>query len=79
MRSLVSENPKQWDQALQQVEFVYNDSPNKSTGLNPFQILYGMRPRGIYDLRDLGKLEIMSADLEDFSTTMWSLHEQVKR
>jgi hypothetical protein len=31
LRSLVSENPKQWDQVLAQVEFAYNDSPNRST------------------------------------------------
>ena len=58
MRSLVSENPKQWDQALPQAKFVYNDSPNRTIGLTPFYIMYGMDPRDIYELRDLGKVEI---------------------
>jgi hypothetical protein len=31
LRSLVNENPEQWDQVLAQVEFAYNDSPNRST------------------------------------------------
>ena len=31
LRRFVSEHSKQWDQALPQVEFTYNDSPNKST------------------------------------------------
>ena len=31
LRSLVHQNPKQWDLALAQVEFAYNDRPNRST------------------------------------------------
>ena len=47
-------------------------------GYSPFHILYGMHPRGIIELRDLGKLERRSADEEDFAQTMSDLHEQVK-
>lgn len=36
LRSLVSDHPKQWDLALPQVEFAYNDSPNRSKILSPF-------------------------------------------
>jgi hypothetical protein len=36
LKRLVSEHPKQWDQALTQVEFSYNDSSNRSIGLSPF-------------------------------------------
>ena len=36
LRSLVSEHKKQWDQALPQAKFTYNDSRNKSTRLSPF-------------------------------------------
>ena len=57
LRSLIGENPKQWDRVLAQAEFAYNDLPNRSTGLSPFQILYGMHPRGVYELHDLGQLE----------------------
>jgi hypothetical protein len=53
LRSLVTEHHNQWDQILPQVEFAYNDSPNKRTGKSPFQILYGMQPRGVSELRDL--------------------------
>ena len=35
-------------------EFVlYNDK--RRTGLGPFQIVYGIHPRGVNELRDLGK------------------------
>ena len=36
LRSLVYENLKQWDLALAQYEFAYNDSPNMSTCMGPF-------------------------------------------
>jgi hypothetical protein len=54
LRSLVTKHHNQWDQIMPQEEFAYNDSPNRSTGKSPFQILYGMQPRGVSELRDLG-------------------------
>lgn len=53
LQSLVRENSRMWDRVLAQAEFAYNDSPNRNTGFNPFQILYGMHPRGVHELRDL--------------------------
>ena len=79
LRSLVGDRRKQWDPMLAQYEFSYNDSPNRSTGKSPFQIVYGMHPRGICELRDLGNLEHRSADGEDFSIAMSELHEKVKK
>ena len=67
-----------WDRVLAQAEFAYNDSPNRSTGYSPFQVLYGMHPRGVHELRSLGNLEKRSADGEDFAQAMSDLHEQVK-
>ena len=67
LRSLVSEHPKQWDQAPPQAQFAYNDSPNRSTRLSLFQIVYGMQSRGIYELRNLGKIEMRRVDVEDFA------------
>jgi hypothetical protein len=57
LRSLVTEHHSQWDQVLPQEEFAYNDSPNISTGKSPFHIMYGMDPRGIFEMRDLGQAE----------------------
>ncbi len=62
MRSLVSEHPNKWDLALPQADFAYNDSPNRSTGLSPFKIIYGTNPRGVMELRDLGMMEKRSAN-----------------
>ena len=55
LRSFVYKNPKQWDLVLAQAEFSYNDTPNRITGMSPFQIYFGMHPRGVYELRDLSK------------------------
>jgi len=38
-----------------------------------------MHPRGVCELRDLGKLEHRSVDGEDFSTAMRELYKQVKQ
>lgn len=75
LRSLVGMHPKQWDLVLAQVEFAYNDSPNRSTGMSPFQIMYGMHPRGVYELRNLGKMETRNVDSEDFASAIQDLHE----
>jgi hypothetical protein len=52
LRSLVTEHHSQWDNILPHVEFGYNDSLNRSTGQSPFQIVYGMHPRGVSEFRD---------------------------
>eukprot|EP00253_Pinus_taeda_P030585 PITA_30585 len=57
LRSLVGENFRMWYRVLAQAEFAYNDSLNRSMGLSPSQILYGMHPRGVHELRDLGLQE----------------------
>ena len=43
-----------------------------------FQIVYGMNPRGVYELRNLGGQERRSADGEKFASSMHELQEDVK-
>jgi hypothetical protein len=78
LRSLVTEHHNQWDRILPQAEFAYNDSPNKSTGRSPFQILNGIQPKGVFELRDLEQGEIRSVGAEDFVTEMQKLHSRIK-
>jgi hypothetical protein len=70
LRSLVAEHHSQWDQIQPQEKIAYNDSPNRSTGQIPFQIIYGMHPRGVSELRDLEHNEFRSAGAEDFAAEM---------
>ena len=78
LRSLVYQNPKQWDSALAQVEFSYNDTPNRSTRMSPFQIVFGMNPRGVNELRNSGKQKTRSAKVEEFAEKMQRLQQDVK-
>jgi hypothetical protein len=41
--------------------------------------MYGMHPRGVYELRNLGKQELRSVDGEDFAVSMQELQESVKQ
>jgi hypothetical protein len=78
LRSLVTEHHSQWDHILPQAEFAYNDSINRSTGQSPFQIVYGMQPRGVSELKDMEQTEFRSASAEDFAEAMKELHSQVR-
>jgi hypothetical protein len=51
---------------------------NRSTGLTPFQIVYGEHPRGILELRDIKQIERKSAQAQDFAQVMKDVQEQVK-
>jgi hypothetical protein len=78
LRSLLTEHNSYWDQFFPQAEFAYNDSPNMSNSKSPFQIVYGMHPRGISELRYLEKDEFRSAGAEDFVVEMQKLCDQIK-
>ncbi|XP_059076725.1 uncharacterized protein LOC131875989 [Cryptomeria japonica] len=78
LRCLTQEYDSSWDSILAQAEFSYNDSINRSTGMTPFQVVYGVRPRGIMELRDVSHLEKKSALAEDFAKVMKDVHDQVR-
>jgi hypothetical protein len=78
LRSLVTEHHSHWDNILPQAEFAYNDSLNRSTGQSPFQIVYGMQPRGVSELRDSEQTVTRSASAENFVEAMKELHNQVR-
>jgi hypothetical protein len=78
LRSLVTEHHSHWDHILPQAKFTYKDSLNISTGQSPFQIVYGMQPRGISELKDAEQAEVRSASAEDFAEGMKDLHSRVK-
>jgi hypothetical protein len=78
LRSLVTEHHSSWDNILPQAEFAYNDSVNRSIGKSPFQIVYGMQPRGVSELRDSEQTDTSSASTGEFAEEMKELHGQVK-
>ena len=46
--------------------------------MSPFQIVFGMNPIGVYELKKLGKQETRSAKAEEFAEQMQRLQEDVK-
>jgi hypothetical protein len=64
---------------MPQEEFAYNESPNRSSGKILFQIVYGIHPRGISELRNLGQDEFQSAGVEGFAIKMKMLRDHIKR
>jgi hypothetical protein len=48
--SLVIEQGHQWDQILAQAKFAFNNPVNRRNGKSPFEIVYGIQPRGITEL-----------------------------
>ena len=64
---------------IPQVEYAYNDSVNKIMGRNPFEVVYGMHPRDVCELKDLGAMEYRSGHAKDFTQTMKNIQEWVKR
>ena len=63
---------------LEQAEFAYNNSVNQSTGKTPFEIVTGMHPRGISNLRDVAGEEKRSIVGEEFANLMESLRKKVE-
>jgi hypothetical protein len=70
LRSLVTKQGRQWDQILAQAEFEFNNSMNMSTGKSPFEIVFGIQPRGIIELRYMNQDEFKSVGVEEFATQM---------
>ncbi|KAK9153217.1 hypothetical protein Sjap_000697 [Stephania japonica] len=52
---LVAEHPKQWDLSLPQAEFAFNSKLNRSTGYNPFMVVYTKVPLMPMDLIPITK------------------------
>lgn len=69
---------ERWDSILSQVELSYNDTINRNIRKAPFQIVYGIHPRGVLELRELPKEDPFSADGEAFASAIKEVHDQVK-
>ncbi|MGV8048331.1 hypothetical protein PJP07_29425, partial [Mycobacterium kansasii] len=61
---------KQWDLALSQAKFAFNNMVNCSIGKLPFQIIYGRVPYHTLDLVPLLKLSGMSIAAEHMADRM---------
>lgn len=55
IRCVSGDQPKQWDATLPQIEFAFNSTMNRSTGMTPFEIVYTYPPQLALDLAPLPK------------------------
>ncbi|XP_062088803.1 uncharacterized protein LOC133795367 [Humulus lupulus] len=73
---IASDKPKQWDLALPQAEFSFNCLPNRSTDLDPFQIVYTEVPNLTVDFVALLKLK--SKSTSELADEIVQMHQDVK-
>jgi hypothetical protein len=78
LRSLFTEQGHQWDHILEKEKFGLNNSVNRSTGKSPFEIVYGIHPRGITELRDMNQDEFRTTREKDFAAEMQKIHDKVR-
>nr|GEX47085.1 RNA-directed DNA polymerase [Tanacetum cinerariifolium] len=77
LRCLVGDKPKQWDVALPQAEFAYNQSNHSSMGRSPFFIMYGRNPFTPLDLAPMVGDGSVSVEGDERARQIKVLHAQV--
>ncbi|CAM5129251.1 unnamed protein product [Natator depressus] len=50
LKTFMNQHPQDWDKYLPHLLFAYREVPQESTGISPFELLYGRRVRGPLDL-----------------------------
>ncbi|CAA7021374.1 unnamed protein product [Microthlaspi erraticum] len=74
LRSLVGEHIKAWDSKLPQAEFAHNHATNRSLGFCPFQVVYGIIPRGPLDLSAVSDVSRMHGSATAFVESLQEVH-----
>jgi len=67
-RCIAGRKPKQWDLALSQTEFSYNNMVNRSTGKSLLERIYGRTLKLTVDLATLPKLPGANVDMHGASS-----------
>lgn len=74
LRCLVGDSIRTWDAKLPQAEFTHNHSLNHSLGFCPFEVVYGIIPRGPVDISTLPDRTRLHVDATTFVDTLADVH-----
>lgn len=78
LRCLVGDNIKSWDSKLAQAEFAHNHALNRSLGLSPFRVVYGIVPRCPLDLATTPDRTRHHGGAIDFVNDIQTVHKQAQ-
>ncbi|GJX10751.1 transposon ty3-I gag-pol polyprotein [Tanacetum coccineum] len=76
LRPLITANLKQWEELLPRAEFAYNWAPSKTTGINPFMVVFGANPTTSLDLAVLDISTKFSKESSDVAADIKSIHHR---
>ena len=77
LRCLVGNHLGTWDLVLPRAQFAYNNLVNRSTGLSPYEVVYGHKLRAPIDLIPMSPLSRASESTEAFAYRMSELHKSI--
>ena len=73
---LVGDAIRTWDSKLPQAEFAHNHALNRSLGFCPFEVVYGIIPRGPLELSTLPDRTRLHGDATTFVDALVDIHAQ---
>ena len=79
LRCLIQDYQSSWDELLPIIEFAYNCSPNRSTKLSPFHVVYGHVPKRPIDLHSITHEHPKSFSAESFIEHVHTIHDIVSK
>ena len=77
IRCLSGTKPEQWDLALAQAEFAFNNMKNRATNRCPFDVVYTKQPRLTFDLATLPTVVDINDEAEKMIENIERVHKEV--
>lgn len=79
IRAVSGDKPKQWDAALPQIEFAFNNVPNCLTRKTPFEVVYTSPLKHTLDLIRLPSTTDVDGNAEESAERIQRIHNEVKK